>query len=320
MAPPKSVDPLTVLPRELAEQVLEFLSFKQLINSCRVSKQWMQFIRSAPNLWWHLDLTRTRKKTKTAFISRAINVGRAKITKVTLNKLFDCDKALAQLIRNCTIEEVTLLETGLRSDGLAATLACAHSLKSLHIGAGTELTMKTMPQITQQACRTLEILRCDDLNPRTGPLYMVIHPPFACPKLKDLDLSWSNTWSGLNGLLSTIASLPDLERLRLCQRGNVDYAGPSVLDLSDHRDLQHLDLRLNFGTNDFLILPTSLKYLALRSQRPNNSSWIQNNFNAFLPVLEELHLGIAFLPVPDHNCLLRDSTLWSVSKPLVSSK
>lgn len=295
---------MTVLPRELAEQILKFLTFKQLMNACLVSKQWTGFIRSASGLWWHLDLTHTRKKVKNAFISKAINVGGVKITKLTLNKLWDIDKALPQLIRTGTIQEVTLLETGLRNDRLAETLSRASSMKSLHIGSGTETTIKTISETTRLMSGTLESLRCDDLNSNTGALYAWIHPPLEFPVLRDLELSWAKRWFGLIGLLSNIAYLPNLQRLRLCQRGNIVYQGPSVIDLSNHKALQHLDLRLNFGPNDFLFLPSSLKYLELYSHQPWNSTWIQRNFNCFLPVLEELHLDVVCMPASDYNHLL----------------
>ena len=85
LSPPRSVDPLTVLPRELAEQILGYLNFRQLIKTSLVSKEWAQFIRRTPNLWGHLDLTLARRKVKNAFVSRAINTGRSKLKTATLN-------------------------------------------------------------------------------------------------------------------------------------------------------------------------------------------------------------------------------------------
>ena len=295
--------------------MLDYITFQQLMNACLVSRGWMLFIRSAPGLWWHIDLTHARKKVKDAFISRAINVGRAKITKITLNKLPDCDKALSALIRHGTIEEVTLLTTGLLRDNLADTLACAPSLKSLHISEAIAMTVTTVPRITCQTSKTLESLRWDDVSSRTDGLYMGIHPPLACPVLKRLDLSWSNTWGALSEFLSSIASLPNLEYLRLGQLEYNLHVGPLVLDLNNHNALQHLDLSLSFSRDDLLTLPTSLKYLALRSRGSRSaSSWIHTNLNAFLPALEHLHLDVVRMPVPDYNCLLRDSSNWPVSR------
>lgn len=74
LCPPKSVDPMTVLPRELAEIILQHLTFKQRMNACLVSKQWTKFIRSCPDLWSHLDLSNPRRKVKNAFVSRAVSV------------------------------------------------------------------------------------------------------------------------------------------------------------------------------------------------------------------------------------------------------
>ncbi|KAI7364375.1 hypothetical protein KC354_g5733 [Hortaea werneckii] len=97
LAPPTSIDPLTVLPRELAELILGYLSFQQRIAISRVSKQWMDFVRSSPNLWQHLDLSNPKRKVKTAFISKAINTARQKLTSATLSSLHDFDKVLEGL-------------------------------------------------------------------------------------------------------------------------------------------------------------------------------------------------------------------------------
>jgi F-box/TPR repeat protein Pof3 len=107
VAPPKAVDPLLMLPRELAESILLYLTFPQRINACRVSKGWAQFIRSVPTLWSHLDLSGAKKKVRPAFVSRAINVGREKITRATLSQMYDSDKALRAIFKYCPIEELT---------------------------------------------------------------------------------------------------------------------------------------------------------------------------------------------------------------------
>ena len=76
LCPPKSVDPMTVLPRELAEIIMNHLSFRQRMNACLVSKEWTKFVRSCPDLWSHLDLSNSRKKVGNAFVSRAVSDSR----------------------------------------------------------------------------------------------------------------------------------------------------------------------------------------------------------------------------------------------------
>ena len=71
IAPPKSCDPMTKLPREMAEHVLKGLSFQQLMKACLVSKQWMLLIRSMPGLWHHLDFSHAKHNVKVRFISSA---------------------------------------------------------------------------------------------------------------------------------------------------------------------------------------------------------------------------------------------------------
>ena len=136
LSPPKSVDPLTVLPPELAEIVLEYLSFRQRVNACMVTKQWARFIQSIPNLWTHLNLTGARKKVSNKFVSKAINVAENKLTAATLNNLYDFDRALKALIRTCPLEELTLLKCGLQGQPLTDELSQAKCLKRLTLGNG----------------------------------------------------------------------------------------------------------------------------------------------------------------------------------------
>jgi F-box/TPR repeat protein Pof3 len=44
MSPIKATDPLKVLPVELAEMVLSYLSFKEMVNCIRVNRSWKDFL------------------------------------------------------------------------------------------------------------------------------------------------------------------------------------------------------------------------------------------------------------------------------------
>jgi F-box/TPR repeat protein Pof3 len=44
MSPIDATDPLKVLPVELAEMVLSYLSFKEMVNCVRVNKSWRDFL------------------------------------------------------------------------------------------------------------------------------------------------------------------------------------------------------------------------------------------------------------------------------------
>lgn len=157
LAPVHSVDPLTVLPRELAVAVLEYLNFRQRIAVRRVSKGWASFIRSEPNLWKHLDLGAAKNKVRTAFVSTAINASKGRLTTATLSMLHDFDKVLIALVRHCTLEKLTLVQTGLQGSYLVNALKKT-KLKEICIQTGTEVSSTTVHGIAETCAPHLEVL------------------------------------------------------------------------------------------------------------------------------------------------------------------
>lgn len=145
--------------------VLEYLTFRQRVNACLVSKSWAKFIRSIPELWQHLDLSQGRRRVRTAFISRAINAGRTKLTQATLNNVFDFEKSLDALVRNCRIEELRLLDAGVQSDSLRQSLSRARHLRKLCFDAGTQIGRNTWDAILQLLANQLESLEYKSVQP-----------------------------------------------------------------------------------------------------------------------------------------------------------
>jgi F-box/TPR repeat protein Pof3 len=294
MSPPKSVDPLTVLPRELAEQILNYLNFKQLMNTCLVSKEWAQFIRRTPNLWRHLDLTLAKRKVKNAFISRAINVGRSKLKVVTLRNLFDFDLALAALTKSCPLEEINMRDTGVHTEKIVGLLKHLKNLRSLRIGNGTKLSCKSISAILQDAAATVEALYVEDVAPGSP------FPDVAFSNMRELDLAWSVQWpSPGSGLQATMGNMPNLRSLKL---HHLHANLPSLtfqrkLDLSQHKHLTRLDLVWHFQKANEIALPPSLTYFALGTWRPKHAMFFDNiephePLQWPLPSLEELKIRV----------------------------
>jgi F-box/TPR repeat protein Pof3 len=298
LSPPKSVDPLTVLPRELAEQILNYLNFKQLMNTCLVSPQWAQFIRRTPNLWRHLDLTLAKRKVKSAFISRAINIGRSKLKTVTLRNLFDFDLALAALTKSCPLEEINLRDTGVHTDKISCLLKPLKNLKSLSIGSGTKLYLASIHHILKNAAATLESLYIEDVAAHAGYSELQF-PVVAFPNMHELDLSWRKQGPPAAGLQAALNNMPNLRRLKL---HHLNPALPSMaferkLDLKQLKHLSQLDLVWHFQKANELALPPSLKSFALGTWRPKHANFF-NDLHPYeplqwpLPSLEELHICI----------------------------
>ncbi|KAI4148317.1 MAG: hypothetical protein L6R39_002812 [Caloplaca ligustica] len=53
----KAKDPLAVLPAEIAEMVLSYFDFRQIVSLARVSRTWQAYLTSMPSLWTELDFS-----------------------------------------------------------------------------------------------------------------------------------------------------------------------------------------------------------------------------------------------------------------------
>jgi hypothetical protein len=297
LSPPKSVDPLTVLPRELAEIILEYLTFRQRINACMVTKQWAHFIRSSPNLWTHLDLTGARKKVSSKFISRAINVGKTKLTAATLNNLYDFEKVIGALVKSCPLEELTLLKCGLLGQHLTDTLSKSKSkrLKSLTLGKESELQPWQLQHLLRAVSEQIESFKC---NISHGGLATI--DGAMCPNLRILALTFNNA-NGQTSLLANISTrLPALKSLTLTQTGIGHRSNTGMhMDFDKCSQLEHLDLSLPFSSTSLLTLPSGLLVFRLN---PMISGKGNNFFHImmvgaqpyyFLPKLQELVIELS---------------------------
>lgn len=317
LSPTKSVDPLTILPRELAEQVLEYLSFRQLINTCRVSKQWAEFIRRTPNLWRHLDLTHARRKVRNAFVSRAINIGRQRLTSATLNNLFDVDKALMALVRYCPLEELHLRNTGLMSaDNFVKTLEPLKRLRTLRIDQKAMLDPSLVSMILNNSAESIESVQYE-LTEVSWMISGLSFPQIEYPRLQRLDFVWSMSWPGFDRLMQNLDKMPNLRRLKLHQStsGHLRNHMPPVLDFRGLKHLEHLDLLLPIHAAKSLTLPSSLKAFAVGTTLPHVPGFFvdpvrHGGLRWYLPLMEDLKIGVAFVPfhhlehalnTPGHN-------------------
>lgn len=263
-APKNSVDPMTRLPRELAFQVLEYLSFRERIKVSRTRKGWMAFITSEPGFWQHLDLSGpSSKRVPTRFVSKAINVAKKKLTAATLHNLSDFDKVIWALARHCPIEKLTLDATGLRGMEFVRALEPATSLKELRILKETEMGETILRNVMQQHQSRLEVLQIAHIKRLTSPALWT--PVLSeLPRLKEFNVTIGYSESGLAEILATLAAgAPLLERLTFHQQVGGSQIGPVALDLSSCEKLTHLDLQIIMHSANDVRFPPGLKYLKL---------------------------------------------------------
>ncbi|KAF2139935.1 uncharacterized protein K452DRAFT_200040, partial [Aplosporella prunicola CBS 121167] len=89
LSPPKSIDPLTVLPAELVDLIMEYLNFRQQVNCLRVSKHWNVFLDSQPRLWAELDLSLAQRPVLPEFVRKCMYRSKMKIRVARINRLRD---------------------------------------------------------------------------------------------------------------------------------------------------------------------------------------------------------------------------------------
>lgn len=275
LCPPKSVDPLTMLPRELAETILEYISFRQRMSACLVSKGWAQFIRASPNLWRHLDLSGARRKVRTAFVSRAINTAQKKLKAATLNHLYDFDKTLCALAKHCQLEELTLLECGQQGKSLTTDLAAANNLRALEISQHSPLTSHELGPLLAALSDRLETFECTLASRQPPTRYFAV-----CPKLRSLSLTFEDGLDHRHLFQNIAGFFPTLESLRVFQSQSSNFV--SAKSLQECKKLKHLVFHIG-EAHQGLLLPPTLTTLDLGScaSLPTDCE---------LPLLQELSL------------------------------
>lgn len=276
LCPPKSVDPLTVLPRELAETILEYLSFRQRMNACLVSKAWTQFVRSTPTLWRHLDLSGARRKVRTVFMSRAINVARTRLKAATLSNLYDFDKTLSALVRHCPLEELTLRECGMQSQNLTKIIAAGTNIRALKITEASCLNSHELPTLLAAVSQTLERFECH-LSSRS--VFGRYHSH--CPKLTSLVLTFDDGFDHSHFFERIADHYPRLQTLIVRQEKVSLQVLP--VGLRNCEQLRHFGFHMKFHGFQQFDLPSGLTTLELGCQ-------VAPSMISELPMLQTLRI------------------------------
>lgn len=267
--------------------VFEHLDFRQRITACLVSKGWMAFIRSSPDLWRHLDLTGARKKVRSAFVSRAINTAKSRLTSATLNKLHDVDKTLIALNRHCALRELTLLKNGIVSQSASTSIRQARNLRLLDCYEAEFNGGDTVYWIIAGLSDSLE--SCRFRLPRV-PEFPLTAP---YPRLRTLSVHATGQQSVADVFSFVKNSAPALRHLVCTAESNRSSV---TVDLASCECLRHLEMKTLLEPSTLKSLPASLTTLKITSTMSLghdmewNFSGAQNVLD--LPCLEELALEL----------------------------
>ncbi|KAI9690018.1 MAG: hypothetical protein M1822_009900 [Bathelium mastoideum] len=263
LSPPKCQDPFAVLPLELAEMILQFLSFEQAIRCLRVSKAWSKLLATSSSLWTCLDLSKAKRLVPMCFLVNTIKRSEGQLSHAILHRLGASDnRAIQLIIKSC--KKLHTLEI-LSSHSLGNSFASLMSLNSLNVknlivANAAEVTLDTVCVILN-TCKSLSKAEFEQVTSRNWSADWKTH----LPNLRQLKLVHGNGRSdarptGLN-LPSLFPLVPNLEALTLNNWTMKDHQGGlSFRALTRLKSLNLRDCRTRYSYND---LPTSIEKLHL---------------------------------------------------------
>ncbi|WPV27395.1 hypothetical protein CLAFUW7_07890 [Fulvia fulva] len=293
------MDPLAALPTELALKILECLSFRSIVAAQRISKSWLNFVRSESSLWHHLDLTRARRDFPTQFtVDTAIRVAAKEITAITLygDRMRDQDETFEKVAQSCPLEKVALMQTGVINEDrqLALTLRDLRGpLRELRMHALNSHPVKLRSLYIEPHIDTLELLDIDGYQVMSD--HFLTNSTF--PRLHTLRVAAKGQQgSGVVGIGSKAHRYTVLRSLEI---SNIDKRrNPSAF--SGFTNLTRLDLRHHVISMRALKLPPSLKTLRLDAQVSITADESQEGELRFdLPHLECLELSLIGITLKD---------------------
>lgn len=301
LSPPTAVDPMSQLPLELAEMVLSYLKFNELVNALRVSKHWKAILTSRPALWTNMDLFISNDRqlaVRPRSVKALIKYSQSKITRARLHRFSDRD-GLRLLATTCkALEELHFGNTQFGGDTLIETVMMSKALKTLNISRAIELTLDQVTQIMKYR-PTLENVQVDYIKPPRQradwkvdlpafkSLHLTLYLPLGRlqePYLEFLNLSPLPRQTGPSN--SFLERAPNLKSLHL---EGWKSAFAHDMDFSGFNSLETLSLQHTYVLRPPR-LPSSLKSISMNdilSPIAHVQTW---QFHSPLPALERLHL------------------------------
>jgi F-box/TPR repeat protein Pof3 len=281
LSPAKSIDPLTVLPVELAEMVLEYLAFRNLVTCMRTSRGWKNYIAKLPRLWMHLDLSGARRPVSRSFINQAVRRSEYRLTKATIHRFEHVDilKNVAKVCKSLSDLEFISLPHAMSST-LIDIVQYAPNLKRFVIHP--EISPDTATQLLRHR-PNLEHVGFSAVKLSNRPAKWI--GPFPALKSFSLDMVINGSTSTQMRIDSLFTQTPVLNSLTLTNM-HVGLADFTLLPLTS------LALRrVSFTSGRLPKFPASLQKLVIEYE---GSLMLRGNeftlLAAYLPALTHLSM------------------------------
>jgi F-box/TPR repeat protein Pof3 len=259
LSPASAIDPFTVLPAELAEMVLEYCSFRHMVNCMRVSKGWRDYLSKLPKLWMHLDLSGARRPVPRSFVNTAFKRSEYRMTRVTIHRFEHMDvlKNLAKAAKDLSeLELISLPHT--MSATLIDIVKSAPKLRKFTVHP--EITQDTAEQI-MHARPVLEHVVFGAL--RTSRT--VTNWTASFENLRTLSIHWSSPIPAGNFMLTDLLGrMPCLESLSLSNVQDLEAQQGWPRDEAQLPPLKSLALK-RVNIEQFPLLPPMLQRLVIEN-------------------------------------------------------
>ncbi|KAM0804411.1 hypothetical protein BDR22DRAFT_818057 [Usnea florida] len=243
VAPPRTIDPLRILPLELAEMTIKYLEFRYIVGLLRVSKSWHRLLISIPSLWNNLDLSAAKKPVTLGAVRKYIKWSNGTTTRVTFDKFGANAESIPRYVATrCKRLEDMRVPGGLIGASILKAAPCASNLKTLIVSKSCQVSCDTVSQLLCH-CPNLEraefhSVSASEKRPAAWEKDM--------PKLRTLVLDALTRRRGeqrpLLALDTLVAKIVGI--ITLSVKGwfvPPSSPGPN-LDFSNLHELQHLDI------------------------------------------------------------------------------